>query len=180
MWYSIKLQVVIFILYTCLIDINVNELPKPDFVQAQWNLFMLALSILEFVFFNTFNQFTYDFISLLKVMRSQAWNHLLYEGRCGTIFRFCLEFVYFLINLLNDDTNRVEINKFTVTIFRFVQDLWRGIMPDIVPSIRNHLKLFLINSRLMAVIASTGDLTHGVLNHSTMLIVALNPTWKRD
>ena len=46
MWNAIKLQVIILIFHTILINIHINKLPQPNFIQIQQHLLILPLSLL--------------------------------------------------------------------------------------------------------------------------------------
>ena len=53
-------------------------------------------------------------------------------------------------------------------------------MTDVIPSIWYQLKLFFVNPWLLAVVTSTGSFVSRVLNGVSVLIITVNPAWKRN
>ena len=74
---SVKLKVVVLIFYTGLVDIHINELAEPYFVQVQRNVFLSSLSVLMLGFLDTVDEFTCNFVTLLKGLRRQTRDHFL-------------------------------------------------------------------------------------------------------
>ena len=70
MWDSIKLEVIVLILHTCLVDVNINKLAKTYLIKIHRNMFKPPFSILMFGFFNTLDEFWNNLIALLERMRS--------------------------------------------------------------------------------------------------------------
>ena len=142
-------------------------------------MFVISLSVLEFAFLDTLYKFENDIFSLFEILRSETFDHFLHENWRCTLW-FVLELINFLVNLLNDYTYGVVINKFIITQFRFWWDFNGSVMPNIVPSILCELELFFIDSGVMTVIASSWFFWQWVIDKITILIMTLYPTGKRS
>lgn len=70
MWDSIKLEVIVLILYTCLVDVNINKLAETYLIKIHRDMFLPPFSILMFGFFNALDEFGNNLIPLLERMRS--------------------------------------------------------------------------------------------------------------